>query len=89
MADHVHEWRLLEYMQNIDWRKDMKVPRIMRLEAASCECGEKLEMVEITRRLNATERLSAEDAQHIINLLPIEESEEIAAYAAALEGEDE
>lgn len=47
MKEHVHEWRPSGSYDDCEW---------------DCECGKILEGEEITRRLNAVERLSAEDA---------------------------
>ena len=84
MPDHVHDFRFLRKV----WKYEI---------GATCiECGEKLSWAEVERRLNATEKLKATQAQlyseHIIEDPPFlldECSGDLSAYAAALEGENE
>ncbi len=63
---------------------------------ATCGCGEVLGPTAIERRLNATEKLSADAAKqaamNVIDLPGIEraeQSESLRAYAAAREGKDD
>ena len=81
MTEHVHEWKP-EY--------DVEVYG----ESFQCGCGDMMATDEIARRLNATERLSAEDAldasedSYEANSLPAPKHvAALKAYASALEGE--
>ena len=72
MTEHVHEW---------ECRYLGIVPRC-KVDG----CGIYMHYDELERRLNATERLSAEDARRISNRkLPVSEHEELQAYADILE----
>ena len=72
---HVHEW-VAHYDQ------------VVYGESFQCECGDLMATDEIARRLNATERLSAEDAEKIaINQTRQIDAKNLHAYAAALEGD--
>ena len=79
MSDHVHEWW---------WNEQGDFPQIV------CACGDYLEGEDILVRLNATERLGAEDALMAAhagndNGLTKREVGRLRAYATALEGEDD
>ena len=63
---------------------------------AQCECGEVLQQVQIERRLNATEALSAEDAMDASVYTPgykgvivMRIFDALVAYARILEGSNE
>ena len=87
MKDHVvHEWRWhSQYGEDgIDCRLCAEDDSIDYQEAW-------MDNDEVIRRLNATERLGAEDARDIAMTpsLPTDKSyRDLEAYAAALEGED-
>ena len=53
MPEHVHEWDVSWLMKHADNAFHNPV---------RCECDERIDWNEIVRRLNATEKLSAEDA---------------------------
>lgn len=72
MPEHVHKWK---------W-----VYGLGDGIAAACECGVHLAPEEVNRRLNATERLSAEDAKAASEFAG--RSFGLVAYASALEGND-
>ena len=74
MTEHVHDLKvMLSISKNI--------------YAVCPQCDECMDKEEIETRLNATERLSAEDARRISNRkLPVSEHEELQAYADILEG---
>ena len=79
MTDHVHEWGADVGDGIVALCKDPT-------------CHESLDWDEIDRRLNATERLSAEDAIEIAKSrgdIFDDEADTLEAYAAALEGEDD
>ncbi len=86
MAEHVHEWT----HNGFDYE-----------DGASCavpDCKEWLSTEEITRRLNATERLSAEDAQRVSQFVRLDDEKilrmwswahkALDAYATAREDPD-
>ncbi len=58
---------------------------------ATCGCGEVLGPTAIERRLNATERLSAEDARECAGWVEDQgwEFDALLTYAAAREGKDD
>ena len=77
MSDkHVHEWWITDDLGRI---------------GAKCGCGEEMTGKEVWRRLNSTERLSAEDALYarveVHKHNPVHDA--LMAYAKALEGDDE
>ncbi len=88
MSEHVHEWSVdHEVLEEIS---PLGTPygRVF----AYCGCGENIFNDEIVRRLNATERLSAEDALgtgvHLRTLIGWKKSARmLEAYTDALEGE--
>ena len=91
MSNHVHEWSVdHEVLEEIS---PLGIPygRVF----AYCGCGENIFNDEIVRRLNATERLNAEDAIAFIEHMQSEWQGHSAlavmleAYVAALEGEHE
>ena len=73
MAEHVHEW-VFNDVGNA-WAV-----------CTDLGCGEKMGPLVIARRLNATERLSAEDAEMFDNAI-IYDTPALLEYASALEGE--
>jgi hypothetical protein len=80
MSDHVHEWWITDEMGRI---------------GAKCSCGEEMTGKEVWRRLNATERLSAELIREELGSYGKawtgwDKVRTAAwAYANALEGDDE
>ncbi len=75
MSEHVHEWRYWEQGEFDMWE-----------EGWECvECDANFPTEEIAQRLNATERLSAEDARHYS--MYFDGIDALDAYASALEGE--
>ena len=58
MTEHVHEWVLRSGRT-----------KLFNSVIAWCPCGEELSTKEVERHLNATERLSAEEARGLIALL--------------------
>ena len=83
MPEHVHEWKFF----NSD------IPFL----CLKTDCLESMGWAEAARRLNATERLSAATASHSAHSLSAfhgcalceRRGDELLAYAAALEGEDD
>ena len=80
-SKHVHEWKPAGGYDDCEW---------------ACACGEELDGDDITRRLNATERLS--EWMWLLDAGPTYEDVEgrltsyeaaFDAYAAAVEGEDD
>lgn len=59
MTEHVHEWREEYGTPLIDFYR--------------CKCGEEILPPEIARRLNATERLSAVNAEMVADFIKSEE----------------
>ena len=79
MAEHVvHEWAWLGA-----YSREQKA----YISGVGCICGEMMDFEEASRRLNATERLSAEDARLIVASTD-EDHDRLRAYAAALEEQD-
>ena len=74
MDEHVHEWR---------WRYLGAIPKC-KVDG----CGKSMHYDEVERRLNATERLSAEDATVIANGWTSNATlrDTLRAYADTLEG---
>ncbi len=91
MTEHVHNWMVMgDIKENLVSGDDCFVTA----ECLSKDvCGETLDWSEINRRLNATERLSAEEAEVAARTLLAAHDEYIGdklfAYASALGGEDE
>ncbi len=75
MSDHVHDWAVMGKETGGVWAKCMG-------------CEDRLSWGAVSRRLNATEMLSAGDAESFAGIAEGEgvEAEELYAYAAALEG---
>ena len=74
MTEHVHEWKPDIYEK--------------AYLGARCDCGETLSEVEVTRLLNATERLSAERVKNILEDRKLYSQDVLALheYANILEG---
>ena len=73
MTEHVHEWVAIVNKDN--WKRIV------------CACGAHMRTHEIEARLNATERLSAEDAAYFAEetrMISLRDS--LRAYANILEG---
>ena len=83
MTEHVHKWRF--------YRASWSYETMARCTVKGC--NESLDGDEVTRRLNATKRLSAERARGAASLLAYEGFEtsaaDIKSYADILEGKDE
>jgi hypothetical protein len=72
MTEHVHEWQTY-VAPNGDYHADC------------FHCSERLDVHEINRRLNATERLSAEMAREAVHARPLH-ALALLAYADIREG---
>ena len=89
MTEHVHRW----YLYGVGHSPDAN------LRAVCLECKEQMTVWDIEARLNATERLSAEDAQHLLSMWQAyiapkmsgwdTSAANLGAYANILEGKDE
>ena len=92
MTEHVHEWKLTVGHSNC------KACHYSSIEGVACceICNESIGPTEIERRLNATERLSAEDARQGTEFLSRVRNSRgygfanaLRAYADILEGKDD
>ena len=65
---HRHEWRF-NTVEQMDAYVEGKMEPIHQVLSAiaTCECGAQMGPTQIERRLNATEFLSAEDADYIFD----------------------
>ena len=85
MTEHVHKWRF--------YRASWSYETMARCTVKGC--NESLDGDEVTRRLNATERLSAEDAHMLYHAAPQRSDEDyrrkdaLFDYANILEGKDD
>ena len=90
MTEHVHEW---------SWEGGYSKEHRMYVFGIVCICGEYMPLEDATKRLNATERLSAEDARFAVKRIEDHIGYEwdddegtmfaLDAYADILEGKDE
>lgn len=78
MVEHIHEWEAMALVTTFP---------CVHYECSVC--SKRISTPEVVHRLNATERLSAEDARTLADAYgrPAPEWESGMAYASALEGE--